>query len=136
MRQLLTSFLIALSILIGGCASFFAPWFPPKQKEAQEELKSEHTWLGQEQSESAKIESTKLHTLLAGEYYSRGQYNVALEEANIALSGNPSYAPAYNVLGLVYMKLKDDKLAQQNFERSLDIAPNDPETHNNFGWFL
>lgn len=136
MRQLLTSFLIALSILIGGCASFFAPWFPPKQKEAQEEWKSEHTWLGQEQSESAKIESTKLHTLLAGEYYSRGQYKVAIEEANIALSGNPSYAPTYNVLGLVYMKLKDDKLAQQNFERSLDIAPNDPETHNNFGWFL
>jgi len=136
MRQLLTSFLIALFILIGGCASFFAPWFPPKQKGAQEELKSEHTWLGQEQSESAKIESTKLHTLLAGEYYSRGQYKVAIEEANEALSGNSSYAPAYNVLGLVYMDLNEDRLAQQNFERALDIAPNDPEIHNNFGWFL
>ncbi|MCK5436113.1 MAG: hypothetical protein KAI88_05740, partial [Nitrosomonadaceae bacterium] len=81
MRQLLTSFLIALFILIGGCASFFAPWFPPEQKEAQEELKSEHTWLGKEQSESAKKESAKLHTLLAGEYYSRGQHKVAIEEA-------------------------------------------------------
>jgi type IV pilus assembly protein PilF len=136
MRQLLTSFLIALLILIGGCASFFAPWFPPKQRGVQEELKSEHTWLGKEQSESGEKESTKLHTQLAGEYYSRGQYKVAIEEANGALSANSSYAPAYNVLGLVYMKLNEDKLAQQNFERALDIAPNDPETHNNFGWFL
>jgi type IV pilus assembly protein PilF len=136
MRQLLTSFLIALLVLIGGCASFFAPWFAPEQKEAQEGLKSEHTWLGKEQSESAKKDSVKLHTLLAGEYYSRGQYKVAIEEANVALSADSSYAPAYNVLGLVYMKLNEDKLARQNFERALDIGPNDPETLNNFGWFL
>ena len=136
MRQLLTSFLIAFLILIGGCASFFAPWFPPKQTEVQEELKSEDTWLGKEPSESAKKQSTKLHTQLAGEYYSRGQYKVAIEEANKALSTNSSYAPAYNVLGLVYMKLREDNLAQQNFDRALYIAPNDPETYNNYGWFL
>lgn len=136
MRQILTSFLVAFFIVIGGCASFFAPWFPPKQKEAQGEFKSEHAWLGKEQSESEKKQSATLHTLLAGEYYSRGQYKVAIEEANQAINKNSNYAPAYNVLGLVYMKLREDKLAQQNFERALDIAPNDSETHNNFGWFL
>lgn len=136
MRWILTSFLVVSFMAIGGCASFFAPWFPPKEKEAQEELKSEHTWLGKEQTESEKKQSAKLHTLLAGEYYSRGQYKVAIEEANQAISANSDYAPPYNVLGLVYMKLREDKLAQQNFERALNITPNDSETHNNFGWFL
>lgn len=136
MRQILTSFLIALLALTSGCASFFAPWFPPNQKEAQEELKSEHAWLGKEQSESAKKESAILHTQLAGAYYNRGQYKIAIEEANKALLTNSSYAPAYNVLGLVYMNLHEDKLAKENFERALGIAPNDSETHNNFGWFL
>ena len=136
MKQILTSFLIALLILIGGCASFFAPWFPPKQKDVPKEWVSENNWLGREQSESAKKESVRLHTLLAGEYYNRGQYKVAIDEANEALRTNSDYAPAYNVLGLIYMKLHEDKLAQQNFERALEIAPNDSETHNNFGWFL
>ncbi len=89
MKQILTSFLIALLILIGGCASLFAPWFPPKEKDVQEEWVSEHDWLGKEQSESAKKESVRLHTLLAGEYYNRGQYKVAIDEANEALRTNP-----------------------------------------------
>ena len=135
MRQILTGFFIVLLMLMGGCASFFAPWFPPTQKEFPE-LESEHVWLGKEQSESAKKESTKLHTLLAGEYYNRGQYKVAIDEVNKSLRNNSNYAPAYNVFGLIYMDLHDDKLAQQNFERALGIAPDDSEIHNNFGWFL
>jgi type IV pilus assembly protein PilF len=136
MRLILTGFFVTLLMLTSGCASFFAPWFPPKEKETQEELKLEHSWLGREQSESAKREGTILHTQLAGAYYNRGQYKIAIDEANKALSANSSYAPAYNVLGLVYMNLHEDKLAKENFERALEIEPNDPETHNNFGWFL
>ncbi len=135
LRQILTGFFIVLLMLIGGCARFFSPWFPPPQKEYQE-WGSEHAWLGKELSESAKKESTRLHTLLAAEYYHRGQLKVAIEEANKSLSTNSNYAPAYNVLGLIYMNLHEDKLAQQNFERALEIAPNDSEIHNNFGWFL
>jgi len=136
MRLILTGFLVTLLILTSGCASFFAPWFPPKEKEVQEDLKSEHSWLGKEQTEKEKEASAVLHTQLAGAYYNRGQYKIAIDEANKALNANPDYAPAYNVLGLVYMNLKEDKLAKENFDRALEIAPNDPETHNNYGWFL
>lgn len=136
MRLILTGFFVTLMILTSGCASFFAPWFPPKEKEVREELKSEHSWLGKEQTEKEKEASTVLHTQLAGAYYNRGQYKIAIDEANKALNTDPGYAPAYNVLGLVYMNLKEDKLAKENFDRALEIAPNDPETHNNYGWFL
>jgi type IV pilus assembly protein PilF len=136
MRLILTGFLVTLLILTSGCASFFAPWFPSKEKEVREDLKSEHSWLGKEQSESEKKASAVLHTQLAGAYYSRRQFKIAIDEANKALNTNPDYAPAYNVLGLIYMDLHEDKLAKENFERALEIAPKDPETHNNFGWFL
>ena len=78
----------------------------------------------------------KIHTELAGQYYSRGQYRVAIEEAEIALRANNNYAPAYNVLGLVYMDLREDGRAQTNFERAIKISPNDADVHNNYGWFL
>ncbi len=135
MRRMLTGFFVTLLILTSGCASFFAPWFPPKEKGFQE-LRSEHSWLGKEQSESAKKTSIVLHTQLAGAYYNRGQFKIAIDEATKALNNNPDYAPAYNVLGLIYMDLHEDKLAKENFERALEIAPKDPEAHNNFGWFL
>ena len=136
MRLILTGFLVTLLILTSGCASFFAPWFPPKEKEVRQDLQSEHSWLGKEQSESEKKAGTVLHTQLAGAYYNRRQFKIAIDEANKALKANPNYAPAYNVLGLIYMDLHEDKLAKENFERALEIAPKDPETHNNFGWFL
>ena len=136
MRLIMTGFLVTLLILTSGCASFFAPWFPPKEKEVREDLQSEHSWLGKEQSESEKKAGTVLHTQLAGAYYNRRQFKIAIDEANKALKANPNYAPAYNVLGLIYMDLHEDKLAKENFERALEIAPKDPETHNNFGWFL
>jgi type IV pilus assembly protein PilF len=40
------------------------------------------------------------------------------------------------MFGLVYMDLKENKLAQENFERGLRISPNDPDINHNYGWFL
>jgi type IV pilus assembly protein PilF len=47
-----------------------------------------------------------------------------------------SYAPAYGMLGLVYSELRDDAKAERNFQRAIEINPQDPEVRNNFGWFL
>lgn len=92
--------------------------------------------LAPEQPQTVSYQGAKIHTELAGEYYARGQMNVAIEELAEALRADPNYAPAYNVLGLVYMELREDVLAQQNFERALKIAPSDSDIHNNYGWFL
>jgi len=78
----------------------------------------------------------RIHTELASAYFERGNMGVALEELRIALSADPNYAPAYNVLGLVHMDLRENAVAQQHFERGLQIAPNDPDLNNNYGWFL
>lgn len=78
----------------------------------------------------------RVHNELAAAYYERGNMGVALEELRIALSADPSYAPAYNTLGLVHMDLKELPQAQQSFERGLRIAPSDPDINHNYGWFL
>ena len=86
--------------------------------------------------ESDQATRARVHTELASGYYEIGNYGVALQEANEALKSDSSYAPAYNVLGLVYMELRDDKSAEQNFQRALRLMPQDSDTNNNFGWFL
>jgi type IV pilus assembly protein PilF len=78
----------------------------------------------------------KLHTELAALYYRRGSMAVALEELRSATSADPNYAPAYGMFGLVYMDLKENRLAQEYFERGLKISPNDPDINHNYGWFL
>jgi type IV pilus assembly protein PilF len=80
--------------------------------------------------------SAKVHTELAGMYYSQGVYAVALEEVALAMRAEADYAPAYNMRALVHMALGEDKDAQQDFERSLRYDAKDSETRNNYGWFL
>jgi type IV pilus assembly protein PilF len=78
----------------------------------------------------------RLHTELAAGYLELGNYGVALQEANEALKAEPDYAAAFNVLGLVYMELRDDKAAETSFQRALRINSLDSDANNNYGWYL
>jgi type IV pilus assembly protein PilF len=78
----------------------------------------------------------KAHTELAAAYYELGNLGVALEEARIAVAADAGYAPAYNVLGLVQMDLKDSAAAEESFRQGLSLAPQDSDLNHNYGWFL
>jgi len=78
----------------------------------------------------------EVHTALAGEYYSRGNFPIALAEARLAIKTDPTYFPAYNMQALVYMELREDVQAREAFDRALSLSPNNAEVLNNFGWFL
>jgi type IV pilus assembly protein PilF len=75
-------------------------------------------------------------TELAGAYFSRAQYKVALDELRKAIIIDSRFGPAYNVYGLIYMELAEDKLAEENFRRSIELDRSDSEARNNYGWFL
>jgi type IV pilus assembly protein PilF len=77
-----------------------------------------------------------VHVELGTAYFEVARYDVALDEARIALAYAPNYAPAFHLMGLVYMFLDDDVAARENFLRALRIAPNDPDFNNSYGWFL
>lgn len=78
----------------------------------------------------------RIHTELGAGYYSRGQYQIALDELHQALDADSRDAQAYGVLGLVYMALNEDRLAQENFERAISLAPDQSDIRNNYGGFL
>lgn len=78
----------------------------------------------------------KIHTELAASYFERAQYGIALQEIEVALNSESGYAPAFNVRGLIRMALREDQQAEEDFRRSLQLDGKDPNTHNNYGWFL
>ena len=78
----------------------------------------------------------KNHTELGSLYFLEGSTPIAMEEARLALASDPNYAPAFNLLGMIHMLLNEPRLAEENFQKALRLAPGDPEIRNNYGWFL
>ena len=78
----------------------------------------------------------RARTDLAGGYYRNGQLAVALDEARRAVAIDPSYAEAYGLLGLIYMDMKEQRDAEENFQRALKLDAGNSELNNNYGYFL
>lgn len=78
----------------------------------------------------------KIHTELGAAYFQAGNPGVALEHLGKALDADSGFYQAYSVRGLVHGSLKEYGKAERDFQSALNIAPNDPEVNNNYGWFL
>lgn len=85
---------------------------------------------------STDRQRAKVHAELGRLYLLEGRYEVALDEARVAISAEGSYAPAHNLMALVYMALRKNELAEQSFRQALSLASGDPEINNDYGWFL
>ncbi|MDE2584276.1 MAG: type IV pilus biogenesis/stability protein PilW [Betaproteobacteria bacterium] len=116
--------LVFTAVLVAGCNSN-----PPREAAASEPE-------SQAPVSSDAQKSARVHTELGSLYFQEGNLAVALEELRLAIRADSSYAPAYNVLGLVHMDLRENDAAEQNFRQALSLAGNDPEINNNYGWFL
>lgn len=73
---------------------------------------------------------------LASAYFSRGQFNTALEQVQIAITSDPNYGEAYNLRGLIYSALGEQALAEESFRRALQINPRDGDAMHNYAWHL
>ncbi len=117
---------LALPALIAGCAGAGGGSVEPEIDQSRSDI-----------SESGEGRArARANTELAALYYERANLGVALEVLRTATSADVTYAPAHGMLGLVYMDLRENQLAQQSFERALRYAPTDPEINHNYAWFL
>ena len=86
--------------------------------------------------EGRELERAKIHTELSMQYFIRGQYGVALDEANIAIKAKRNFAPAYNALALINAELREDEEAVRAFRKGLSYQSADSDLNHNYGWFL
>lgn len=89
-------------------------------------------------TESDEPESRKrarIRLELATGYFEQGQTTVALDEIKQALAADPTYSAAYVLRGLAYMRLNNNRLAEDSFQRALQINPRDPDALHNYGWY-
>lgn len=89
-----------------------------------------------ESDESSRQRRARLRMELASGYFEQGQTTVALDEIKQALIADPNNADAYNLRGLVYMRLDDAAMAEDSFRRAIAISPRDANARHNYGWLL
>jgi len=73
---------------------------------------------------------------LAVGYFEHGQTKVALDELKQVIASDPTFPDAYNLRGLIYMRLNDNRQAEDSFRRAVSLNPRDPNVQHNFGWLL
>jgi len=117
-KRALLTLMVALA---AGCAA------PPQP--AEREIRTDSDQTSAEKRARVRLE-------LASAYFGRGQATTALDEVKIALAAKPDMPEAYNLRGLIYASLNEQALAEQSFQRALQLAPRDGDTLHNHGWFL
>jgi type IV pilus assembly protein PilF len=115
--------LCVLAAALAGCAGGGAV------KGNTQELKT-----ASDQTPVEKRASIRLQ--LAVGYFQDGKLEVALDEVKQAIAINPDYADAYGVRALIYSQMGELALADENYQRALKLAPNNPELANNYGSYL
>jgi type IV pilus assembly protein PilF len=71
---------------------------------------------------------------LASGYYEEGKVEVALDELKQVIAADPTFPDAYNMRGLIYMRLGDPRQAEESFRRALALNPRDSDALHNLGW--
>lgn len=71
---------------------------------------------------------------LASGYFEEGQTEVALDEIKQTIAIDPAFADAYNLRGMIYMRLNDMRSAEDSFRRALALNSRDSNVHHNYGW--
>lgn len=71
---------------------------------------------------------------LAVGYFEQGKTDIALEELRQVIATDPSFSDAYNLRGLIYMRMNDMRQAEESFRRAVALNPRDSSTLHNLGW--
>jgi len=115
----------ALASLLSGCAGRGAG----VDAGARQDLMTES-----DEPEARK--RARIRMELAVGYFEQGRTNIALDEVKQVILNDPTFPDAYNLRGLIYMRLNDSRLAEDSFRRAVALSPRDAGTRHNFGWML
>lgn len=89
-----------------------------------------------ESDEPENRKRARIRLELAVGYYNNGQTTVALDELKQSIVADPTMFEAYNLRGLIYMRLNDNAVAEDSFKRAISINPGAATVQHNLGWLL
>lgn len=115
----------AAALLLAACA---AP-STPNAGAPNAELRTASDQTDADRRAAVRMELAALH-------FGRGQYETALDEIKLALQAKPELGAAFSLRGLVYASMGEEALADDSFNRALQINPRDADAMHNRGWFL
>jgi type IV pilus assembly protein PilF len=87
-----------------------------------------------ESDESPARKRARIRLELAVGYFEQGRTEIALDEVKQALASDPSYGPAFNLRGLIYMRLNEPRQAEESLRRAVAIDARDADALHNLGW--
>jgi len=125
LRHLLWLGLLAAGLtVLTGCAS-------SQEKANQASARAD---LVTESDEPDVRRRARIRLELAVGYFEQGQTNIALDELKQSIATDPTWSEAYNLRGLIYMRLNELRLAEDSFQRALQINPREGNYLHNYGW--
>lgn len=127
---------LTLQLFCGVAAAFLLAGCVNTRNGVLQNSASKEAPIVTDSDESNGRKRAKLRVELAIGYFQAGQTTVALDEIKQALAADPSFADAYNLRGLVYMRLDDPAQAEDSFRRAIALDPREPNVLHNYGWLL
>jgi type IV pilus assembly protein PilF len=111
-------------LLIAGCAT----------RSVLDGAKPARAEILTDSDESSDRKRARIRVELATGYFEQDKTNIALDEIKQAIAADPTFADAYSLRGLVYMRLNDFDFAEESFNKALLVKPNDANVFHNLGW--
>lgn len=124
--------LLALLRALGAVA--FALWLTGCAAPQGPEARSAEPVTESDESDARKRARVRL--ALAVGYFEQGQTTVALDEIKQALAVDPAFGDAHNLRGLIFMRLNDNRTAEESFRRALALNSRDAAALHNIGWLF
>jgi type IV pilus assembly protein PilF len=87
-------------------------------------------------SEPDLEQASALNVQLALGYIEREQLGIAQEKLEKAIEQNPKNIDAYTSMAYLKRLIKEYDMAEDFYQKALDIKSNDPNIHNNYGGLL
>jgi type IV pilus assembly protein PilF len=122
-RLLFVEALCALLLFVGGCSSTVQP-------------PSTNSDLVTESDEPEGRTRARRHLTLAVLYFNDGKTTIALDALKQSLAADPNWFEAFNLRGLIYMRLNEVPLAEESFRRALTLNPKAASVQHNYGLLL
>jgi len=88
------------------------------------------------QNVASDPKAADLNMRLGINYMQRGNYAIALEKLEKALTQNPNLPSAHNTIASLYQHLNEMEKAEYHFKQAIRLQPDYSAAHNNYGVFL